>query len=265
MKILKWFAPLAMGLAVMACSSNQSAETSAAATEGEEAVDAAPVQKTAKDFVPSRQQVKDVSYLVGINFGSFIKGYNFGELDYAQIRKGMDDFINAKGNQRDPEFVNQFRVNPEEMNNLFNEYLQNRRDFILYTNKEKEDKFLASNLKKSGVQATPSGLQYKIISTGNDVKPAAVDTVWVKYQGKLLDGTVFDETAADAESVHFTLNRVVKGWTEGLQLIGEGGEIELYVPASLGYGDNGAPQAGIEPGSTLIFNVSLEKVGKKAE
>lgn len=265
MKILKWFAPLAMGLAVMACSSNQSAETSAAATEGEEAVDAAPVQKTAKDFVPSRQQVKDVSYLVGINFGSFIKGYNFGELDYAQIRKGMDDFINAKGNQRDPEFTKQFRVNPEEINDLFNEYLQNRRDFILYTNKEKEDKFLASNLKKSGVQATPSGLQYKVISAGNEVKPTAVDTVWVKYQGKLLDGTVFDETAADADAVHFTLNRVVKGWTEGLQLIGEGGEIELYVPAALGYGDNGAPQAGIEPGSTLIFNVSLEKVGKKAE
>lgn len=261
MKILKWFAPLAMGLAVISCSSNQSAATTA--TEGEESVDAAPVKKTAKDFAPSRQQIKDVSYLVGINFGSFIKGYNFGELDYAQIRKGMDDFINAKGNQRDPEFTKQFRVNPEEMNDLCNEYLQNRRDFILYTNKEKEEKFLASNIKKAGVQSTPSGLQYKVISAGNDVKPSAVDTVWVKYQGKLLDGTVFDETAADADAVHFTLNRVVRGWAEGLQLIGEGGEIELYIPAALGYGDNGSH--GIEPGSTLIFNVSLEKVGKKSE
>lgn len=261
MKFNKWFVALAMGLAVAACTPKGEAD---AAAEGED-VDQAPVEKTAKDFVPSRQTVKDVSYLVGINFGSFIKGYNFGDLDYAQIRKGMEDFINAKGNQRDENFTEQFRVDPNKMNELFNDYLQNRRNFTLYTNKEKEEKFLASNAKKAGVEVAPSGLQYKIISEGNEVKPAGADTVWVRYQGKLLDGTVFDETKPEADAARLTLNRVVKGWQEGLALIGEGGEIELYVPAALGYGDNGAPQGGIEPGSTLIFNVSLEKVGKKAE
>ena len=235
MKFNKWFVALAMGLAVAACAP----KAEEAAAEGED-VDQAPVEKTAKDFVPSRQTVKDVSYLVGINFGSFIKGYNFGDLDYAQIRKGMEDFIHAKGNQRDPEFTDQFRVDPNTMNELFNQFLSDRRNFILYTNKEKEDKFLAANAKKAGVEVSASGLQYKIISEGNDVKP-------VGDAAKLL------------------LHRVVKGWQEGLGLIGEGGEIELYVPAKLGYGDNGQPQGGIEPGATLIFNVTLEKVGKKAE
>ncbi|MBO4469761.1 MAG: FKBP-type peptidyl-prolyl cis-trans isomerase [Bacteroidales bacterium] len=259
MKFNKWFVALAMGLAVAACAPKGEAEA-----EGED-VDQAPVEKTAKDFIPSRQNVKDVSYLVGINFGSFIKGYNFGDLDYAQIRKGMEDFINAKGNQRDEEFTKQFRVDPNTMNELFNEYLQNRRNYQLYSNKEKEDKFLAANAKKSGVEVSPSGLQYKIISEGNEVKPVGADTVWVRYQGKLLDGTVFDETKPEADATRMFLNRVVKGWQEGLALIGEGGEIELYIPAKLGYGDNGQPQAGIEPGSTLIFNVTLEKVGKKVE
>ena len=115
MKFNKWFVALAMGLAVAACAPKAAEE----AEEGED-VDQAPVEKTAKDFVPSRQTVKDVSYLVGINFGSFIKGYNFGDLDYAQIRKGMEDFINAKGNQRDEEFTKQFRVDPNTMNELFN-------------------------------------------------------------------------------------------------------------------------------------------------
>ncbi|MCR4910594.1 MAG: FKBP-type peptidyl-prolyl cis-trans isomerase [Bacteroidales bacterium] len=260
MKFNKWFVALAMGLAVAACAP----KAEEAAAEGED-VDQAPVEKTAKDFVPSRQTVKDVSYLVGINFGSFIKGYNFGDLDYAQIRKGMEDFIHAKGNQRDPEFTDQFRVDPNTMNELFNQFLSDRRNFILYTNKEKEDKFLAANAKKAGVEVSTSGLQYKIISEGNDVKPVGQDTVYVRYQGKLLDGTVFDETKPDGDAAKLLLNRVVKGWQEGLGLIGEGGEIELYVPAKLGYGDNGQPQGGIEPGATLIFNVTLEKVGKKAE
>ena len=95
------------------------------------------------------------------------------------------------------------------------------------------------------------------------MKPAAQDTVWVKYCGKLLDGTVFDETAEDAEPVRMQLNRVIKGWTEGLQLVGEGGEIELYIPSNLAYGEQG--NQAIEPNSTLIFNVKVDKVGKVAE
>ena len=249
---------LAMGLAVVAC---QPKTEQAAEGENEAAAEVAPKEQTAKDFLPSRSELNDVSYLVGVNFGSFIKNYNFGDLNYAQIRKGMEDFLNAKGNPGQPGFEEQFRVDPNKMNELFNGFLENRRNYTLYTNREKEEKFLAANAKKDGIQVSASGLQYRIINEGNEVKPAGADTIWVRYKGQLLDGTVFDQTPEEGEAARLYLNRVVRGWTEGLQLIGEGGEMELYIPAKLGYGDNG--NRGIEPGATLIFNVSLEKVGKK--
>ena len=265
MKMNKFFLALTMGIAVVACQpkAEQAAEgeTDAAATEA--AAEVAPKEKTAKDFLPSRSELNDVSYLVGINFGSFIKNYNFGDLNYAQIRKGMEDFIKAEGNPGQPGFEEQFRVDPNRMNELFNGFLENRRNYTLYTNRDKEEKFLAANAKKEGVQVSASGLQYRIINEGNEVKPAGADTIWVRYKGQLLDGTVFDQTPEDGDAARLYLNRVVRGWTEGLQLIGEGGEIELYIPAKLGYGDNGT--RGIEPGATLIFNVSLEKVGKKVQ
>lgn len=258
MKTNKWIFALAMGMTIIACTPK--AEEAEAAAEDEATSEVAPQEPTAKDYLATKKQIDDVSYLVGVNFGSFIKGYNFGDLNFAQIRKGIEDFINAKGNMMDEDFVEQFRVNPNDMNELFNDYLENRHYYILYTNKEKEDKFLAANAKKEGVQQTESGLQYKIVNPGSEVKPALEDTVWVNYTGKLIDGTVFDEVKPGDEPVQMMLQYVVKGWQEGLQLIGEGGEIELYVPAALGYGESGTQ--GIEPNSTLIFNVSLDKVSK---
>ena len=175
----------------------------------------------------------------------------------------MKDFIKAKGNMRDPDFGEQFKVNPEEMNRLFGEFLENRRSMKLLVNKEAEEKFLAKNKTKEGVVELESGLQYKIIKEGG-VKPTSdKDTVWVRYQGKTLDGNVFDEVTPDRDSVRFTLNRVVKGWTEGIQQVGEGGTIELYVPAALGYGERG--NQGIEPNATLIFTVDLCKVAPYVE
>ncbi len=258
MKIYKLFVALSVGVLAVACNS-ANAEKSAD-QENEATSEVIPQEKTAKDFLPSRQQVKDVSYLVGINFGSFIKGYNFGDLDMAQIRKGMEDFINAKQTADQDEFVKQFRVDPNKMNELFNEYLQNRHEYLVYSNKEKGEKFLAKNAKKEGVKITPSGLQYRIISEGNEVHPGLKDTVWAKYKGTLLDGTVFDETTEESGARKFTLGSVIEGWNEGLQLIGEGGEIELYIPSKLGYGDGGNRSIG--PAETLIFNISLEKVEK---
>ena len=255
------FAVLAAGLAVAACSPKAE---KAGVEDGEEAVETVKeVVKTAKDFKPSKKQIDSVSYLVGINFGSFIKGYDFGELNYAQIKKGMNDFIKAKGNMRDPDFGEQFKINPEEMNRLFGEFLENRRSLKLLTNKEAEEKFLAKNKTKDGVVELESGLQYKIIKEGG-VKPTSdKDTVWVRYQGKTLDGNVFDEVTPDRDSIRFTLNRVVAGWTEGIQQVGEGGTIELYVPAKLGYGERG--NQGIEPNSLLIFTVDLCKVAPYVE
>ncbi len=246
MKKIKIFAALLMGLAVAACS-------------GQPSGDPLP-----KEFQPSKAQVDSVSYLLGINFGSFLKGYDFGtDLNYGEIVKGMKDFVAAKGDVRDADFAKQFKVDPNSMNDLFNSYLEKRRSGVSMMNKQKGEKFLEANGKKEGIVTTDSGLQYKILEPGNDVKPGPQDTVWVRYKGTLLDGTVFDEVAADAEPIRLTLNRVVPGWTEGLQLIGEGGKIDLYLPSELGYGEQGNQAIG--PNSVLTFNVELTKVGKYVE
>jgi FKBP-type peptidyl-prolyl cis-trans isomerases 1 len=255
MKTIKILAAAAILVSAAACTSNKPA----AGTKGADSLGVAEKAMSAKDYLPSKALTDSVSYLIGINFGSFIKGYGFGEkLNYAEIKKGMDEFIKSKGNQRDPEFVKQFKINPEEMNRLFGEYLEKMSNYTRTINKEKEVKFLAENAKKAGVQTTESGLQYIIKEAGNDVKPGLQDTVYVHYKGTLTDGTVFDETTSDGPSASFTLNRVVKGWAEGLALIGEGGETTLYVPAELAYGERG--NQGIEPNSTLIFDVKLDSV-----
>ena len=144
------------------------------------------------------------------------------------------------------------------------EYIRATLDKIKYGDtKEQGEKFLESNGKKDGVVTTESGLQYKIIEAGNDVKPGPQDTVWVRYKGSLLDGTVFDQVSEDAEPIRLTLNRVVPGWTEGLQLIGEGGKIDLFIPSELGYGEQG--QQTIPGNSVLLFNVELTKVAPYVE
>lgn len=255
MKTSKFFFALALGAMIVACTPKPAEP--AVEGEGDAAVEAV---KTLKDYTPSRAEIDTVSYLLGVNFGSFLKGYNFGDVDYSKIIAGMKDFVKAKGDFRDPDFNKQFKVSPDKINDAFNAYLEKRHNYTLLANKEKGDKFLAANLKKAGVLVTDSGLQYKIIEAGNEVKPTAQDTVWVKYKGTLIDGTVFDETPEDADPVRFPLSGVVAGWSEGLQLIGEGGHIELYVPADLAYGESGRP--GIDPNSVLIFDVVLDKVGK---
>ncbi len=211
--------------------------------------------------LPTASETDSVSYLIGINFGSFIKGYNFGkDLNYAEIKKGMMDFINAEGNQRDPEFNNQFKINPMEMNRLFNDFLTKRNEYEAAVNKAEGEKFMQDNKMKDGVVSTDSGLQYRIMEAGNDVKPGPKDTVFVQYTGTLLDGTVFDESDKEKDPVRFTLNRVIKGWTEGLQHVGEGGKIQLFVPDSLAYGARRTGNIG--PNSTLLFDIEVVKVGK---
>ena len=218
--------------------------------------------KEVKDLLPKASQVDSASYLIGVNFGSWIKGNNFGELNYSQIVKGMKDFIAAKGSPRDTDFFKQFKVNPEEMNEILDKFVNQRREYTSALNKEKGEAFLEANKAKDSIQVTESGLQYKIIEPGNDVHPAKEDTVWVNYKGTLLNGEVFDQSQ-DGSPVRFTLGRVIEGWNEGMQLIGEGGKIQLYIPANLGYGEYGT--RGIEPNSTLIFDVELTKVGKFVE
>ena len=210
--------------------------------------------------MPTAAEVDSVSYLIGVNFGSFIKGNNFAEnlkdLNMTQIKKGMEDFLKAEGNPYDPTFGEQFEIDLNKMGEILNGYLTKKMEYKKAVNKKLGEEFLAKNILKNDVDSTATGLQYTIVAAGADEKIQPQDTVWVNYKGTLLDGTVFDEN----DSTKFVANRVIKGWTEGLGLLGEGGKATLYIPAELAYGENG--NRNIEPNSTLIFDVEVLKVGK---
>jgi len=122
-------------------------------------------------------------------------------------------------------------------------------------NKEKGKAYMEANAKKEGVMQTASGLQYKILRDATGAKPAATNTVKVHYEGRLIDGTIFDSSYERGEPIEFGLGQVIKGWTEGLQLMSVGSMYELTIPSDLGYGDR--PMQSIPAGSTLIFKVEL--------
>mgnify|MGYP004448459485 FL=1 len=247
MKANKFIIAALMGLSVMACQ-----QTPAGGQDSD-------VAKSAKELLPSKSQVDSVSYLLGINFGSMIKGNNFGDLNYKEMQNGINDFLKATGNMYSEEFGEQFKINPNNMNEIINSYLEKMSEYTTAVNVEKEKKFLEANKKNAGVQETESGLQYQIIAEGSEKKAVSdMDTVVVRYKGTLLDGTVFDEVTPDMDPIPLTLNRVIPGWTEGLKLVGEGGQVKLFIPSELGYGTRGTQ--GIEPYSTLQFDVELVEV-----
>lgn len=129
------------------------------------------------------------------------------------------------------------------------------------TGKEAGETFLKDNKAKPGVVALPDGLQYKVIKEGTGVQPSDSDVVTVQYEGKLINGKVFDSSYKRGEPTTFPVNGVIAGWVEALKLMKEGSTWELYIPASLAYGSEGVPPT-IGPNETLIFKVELLKVKK---
>jgi FKBP-type peptidyl-prolyl cis-trans isomerase len=117
-------------------------------------------------------------------------------------------------------------------------------------------KFLEENAKKEGIKVTASGLQYEVIREGTGPKPGPTTTVEVHYEGRLINGSVFDSSYQRNETISFPLNRVIPGWTEGLQLMPTGSKYRLYIPSELGYGARGAG-GDIPPHAALIFDVEL--------
>jgi FKBP-type peptidyl-prolyl cis-trans isomerase len=126
-------------------------------------------------------------------------------------------------------------------------------------NLAKGQAFLKENATKPGVHTTPSGLQYKVITEGHGKSPKATDTVLVHYRGTTIDGTEFDSSYKRNEPISFPLNGVIPGWTEGVQLMKEGGKMQLFIPSNLAYGSRGAGGV-IAPDSTLVFDIELLKV-----
>ena len=208
--------------------------------------------------LPSSSEVDSTSYLLGVNIGSIIKNNNLaddlGELNMALFKKGMQDFLKAEGNPYDPEFGAQFDIDPNMMSQVLNGFISKKMNYKAAVNAAEGKEFLAKNAKRADVDTTASGLQYTIIAEGAGEKVTPNDTVVVNYKGTLIDGTVFDEN----EETEFVANRVIRGWTEGLALLGEGGKATLYIPAELAYGERG--NQAIAPNSVLIFDVEVVKV-----
>lgn len=198
-------------------------------------------------------QEQKIWYAIGIAEGENFKGFGF---DFSQemLMQGINDAFNGTA-----------QLNQQEMQQIFQELQQ-----ILQANaakqvdveKEKGRQFLAENKKKEGVVETASGLQYKIVTLGTGAKPTATDKVKVHYHGTLLDGTVFDSSVDRGEPISFPLNGVIKGWTEGVQLMPVGSKFIFYIPSDLAYGDRDAGPT-IKGGSTLIFEVELLAIEKE--
>ncbi|OBQ52212.1 FKBP-type peptidyl-prolyl cis-trans isomerase [Tamlana sp. s12] len=127
-------------------------------------------------------------------------------------------------------------------------------------NKEEGVAFLESNKSKEGVQTTASGLQYIVLKEGTGAKPTKDSKVKVHYHGTLIDGTVFDSSVDRGEPTEFGVTQVIKGWTEGLQLMSEGAKYKFFIPQELAYGANPRPGGPIKPYATLIFDVELLEV-----
>lgn len=214
--------------------------------------------------LPTSAEVDTVSYLLGVNYGLMLKqqGFaeNLGEIDMAQVKKGLADAFAAElpKSYNDTTFAQQFEVSPYEMQRVFGGYLKKRSDYKAEVNRVKGEKFLAENALKENVDTTESGLQYTILAEGAAEKVAKNDTVTVKYKGTLIDGTVFDEGEIPG---HVSGSRgLITGFDEGIRLLGEGGKAVIYIPSDLAYGVRG--NRGIEPNSVLVFDIEVVKVNK---
>ncbi|UXZ04116.1 FKBP-type peptidyl-prolyl cis-trans isomerase [Moraxella nasicaprae] len=216
--------------------------------------EAAPADgKAAKSTVINEKstEMQKVSFLLGFNTGKDMKELD-SEIDLDIFYKAMKDGFNGKENALTDEEIKELATAYEKRKT---EEAKKKFDETAAKNKADGEKFLAENAKKEGVQTTASGLQYKVITEGTGKQPKATDTVVVHYEGKLLDGKVFDSSYERQMPAQFQLNQVIKGWTEGLQLMKEGSKYEFYVPSELAYGAEG--NQNIEPNSVLIFTVEL--------
>lgn len=159
-------------------------------------------------------------------------------------------------------FINGMKGHDTQFNQqTAGEYISNTINFLKYGDTKGEgERFLAANQLKEGVQVTESGLQYEVQTMGRGPKPQATDRVKVHYHGTLIDGTVFDSSVERGEPAEFGLNQVIKGWTEGLQLMPVGSKFRFYIPQELGYGERAT--GSIPPYSTLIFDVELLEILK---
>lgn len=216
--------------------------------------------KPSTETTTLKDQREKASYGVGWNLGSSLR-QQFVDVDPEVIMKGFrDGFTGATPLISEQDMKNAVM----DLQRQVREAQQARMNQAGEKNKTEGPAFLAANKTKPGVVTLPSGLQYKILKEGTGPKPTATDTVTVNYRGTLLDGTEFDSSYKRGEPATFPVNRVIKGWTEALQLMPVGSKWELYIPADLAYGAAGAG-GDIGPNATLIFDVELLSIGSNEQ
>ncbi len=190
-----------------------------------------------------------VSYALGMSVANNILASGVKDLNVEDFVKAM----NAVLNHQTPE------LSTSEAQEVLNTYFTSLQEEQFKAFKEEGEKFLAENAKKEGVVTLPSGLQYKVITEGNGVKPTAKQQVKCHYEGTLTNGAKFDSSYDRNEPAVFPVNGVIQGWVEALQLMPAGSKWELYIPYNLAYGERGAGQS-IPPYSALVFTVELLEV-----
>lgn len=201
-----------------------------------------------------------LSYSLGLILGQKLK-MDVENLDIESFSNGMETIYSGK----DP------LLTDEEIGGVMQAFQQRKMeeqkaafDKMAGENKSAGDKYMSENGKKKGVKTTDSGLQYEELSAGSGKSPTESDTVKVHYRGELIDGTEFDSSYSRNQPVSFPLNGVIPGWTEGLQLMKEGGKARLVIPSDLAYGPGGMGNA-IGPNETLVFEVELLEINPSSE
>jgi FKBP-type peptidyl-prolyl cis-trans isomerase FklB len=206
----------------------------------------------AQEQAPQLKDLKDkASYSIGLNIGRNFKKQNV-ELNPDALVAGVKDAVSGKKPALDEAQEREAMMN-------FQKEMMDKQKAMGEKNEADGKKFLDDNKKKDGVKTTASGLQYKVMKEGNGPQPKASDTVTVDYKGTLIDGTEFDSSYKRGQPATFPLNGVIKGWTEGLQLMKTGGKYQFFIPSDLAYGPR-AMGTDIAPNSTLIFEVELKSV-----
>jgi FKBP-type peptidyl-prolyl cis-trans isomerase len=193
------------------------------------------------------EDLKNVSYCVGMSLGESLMQQNLKGLSVEDLAQAISDTFEGK----------QLKFTPQEANQIIQGFLQAKSEEQYGANKEAGEKFLADNAKRDEVTVTASGLQYEVLSEGDGAKPNPTDQVTVHYHGTLTNGTVFDSSVERGQPATFGLNQVIKGWTEGLQLMAKGAKYRFYIPQDLAYGATPHPGGPIEPYMTLVFDVEL--------
>ena len=191
-------------------------------------------------------ELDKVSYSLGLSIASNLISSGVTTINAEAFIDGLNVVFSGKM----PEIM------PDEANNILQDYFDKLQQAKGKEAKAEGEKSLAENKKKEGVVALPSGLQYKILTAGNGPKPKASDTVKCHYEGRLINGTVFDSSIRRNEPAEFPVSGVIAGWVEALQLMPVGSKWQLYIPSELAYGTHGAGQS-IGPNQTLIFDVEL--------